>query len=356
MTSVTGCQVTLSTVLIPQLLAAAFSLADSCVNEVKFSDGSYIISGSPINQWLWNFGDGGTSVQQSPAHPYSVSGVYTVQLVVINEIGCSDTIIKNITVHEKPAASLVPDINYGCEPLTVNFSNTSASADGDITAWQWNFGNNNTSSIENPSAIFAAGTYTVSLAITTAFGCMDTAKYIALIHAHPSAIADFKITPEKASDFVPFIFFIDKSQNAHSWFWDFGDGSTSTETNPVHTYSPGYFTLIQIVTSQYGCSDTMEKNLEYVSEYAYYFPGAFSPNGDGKNDVFKSESMGIKDFKLSVYNRYGQMIYATNNKNESWDGTYKNNPVPAGAYLYKAKIVDRKNKFHIHEGHVVVIR
>lgn len=358
MTSVSGCQVTLSTTLIPELLAPEFLVSDSCMGRpVQFTDASYVIYGSPINQWWWNFGDGDTSTLRSPGHIYSSAGTFAVQLITQNTFGCRDSLTKYLTVHASPGPAFTTNVIEGCEPLAVHFTDSTSSTDGAITGWQWDFGNNLFSVAQNPSVVYQDGTYSVTLISTTVFGCSDTITYNRLVNAYPSAVADFHFTPGKASDFIPSVIFIDRSEKTESWLYDFGDGSTSTVSNPVHTYhNPGIYNLSQIVITQFGCSDTMRKMLEYVSEQAFYFPNTFSPNGDGKNDVFKGDGFGVKDFKLSVYNRYGQMLYATGSENEGWDGTYKNSPVSEGTYLFAASIKDDKNKFHEWRGKVTLIR
>ncbi|MBK6642943.1 MAG: PKD domain-containing protein [Bacteroidetes bacterium] len=106
MTSVTGCQVTLNTTIMPTNLNANFYEVIACMNEARFIDSSYVMTGTPIQQWHWEFGDGNTSSDQHPVHIYSAPGNYAVRLIVFNS-NCSDTLIKNIYIWPAPILMMV---------------------------------------------------------------------------------------------------------------------------------------------------------------------------------------------------------------------------------------------------------
>lgn len=226
---------------------------------VQFTDTSTGV----INSWSWDFGDGvGTSTLQNPSYTYTTAGTYTVTLTVLGP-GGTDQEIKSsyINVYDPPDANFSASPTSGIKPLTVQFTDTST---GVITTWSWDFGDGGTSSAQSPSHIYTnAGLYTVSLTVTGPGGT-DTeikAGYITVSELPP--VADF--TANRTEGIKPLtIEFTDNSQNIiNSWAWDFGDGGTSTEQNPYHTYaSIGKYTVSLTVTGP-GGTNTMQK-VDYI--------------------------------------------------------------------------------------------
>jgi gliding motility-associated-like protein len=278
-----------------------------------------------------------------------------VQLTAVNAHGCRDSVSRIVTPRDKPFSSFVAQPPAGCEPLQVRFINTSVGADP-INQWAWSLGNGDSAFTKNVSATYPAGTYTVSLVATSVHGCRDTVVNPGMISSFPGPVAGFDYTPTQPSDFIPEVSFFDRSTDTDYWFWDFGDGVHATEPNPVHRYKPGHFIVTQVVMTANGCTDTLQRSLEYMYEYAYWFPNAFTPNGDGINDLFKGQGIGVRDFRLAVYNRFGHVVFETDNERKAWDGSYHNTPVPSGVYHYTADITDREQKSYQLQGRVTVVR
>lgn len=222
--------------------------------------------------YLWNFGDGGTSIQANPIHNYSTSGNFDVSLIVIDSIGCTDTIFKpNYIQTVNPAANYIPPpTTSGCAPLTAQFTDATAGS----VSWFWNFGDGFTSTVQNPTHTYSStGTFTVSLTTTSAGGgCSQTISNFSTFDVN-GGYAGFTHT---ASPCPPYIAtFQDTSLNAVSWFWDFGDGKTDTTQNPNHTYAtPGYHSVSLNITTADGCSyTTMQSNIVYFSPFGANFYG-----------------------------------------------------------------------------------
>ena len=221
---------------------------------VNFSDLS--VSGGPaITGWAWDFGDGNTSTAQNPTHTYTGPGTYDVTLTVTDAGGCTSTLTFNNYIDiQLPVANFVGAPLTGCVPLNVAFTDQSVS-NFPITGWEWDFGDGNTSTAQNPNHTYtAAGQFDVTLIITTASGCTDTLTRINYIEAGNPPIASFSATPLTpcANEDV---FFTDLSVNATSWLWDFGDGGTSTAQNPTYAYQDtGCFT-VTLTVSNFGCTD-----------------------------------------------------------------------------------------------------
>lgn len=205
--------------------------------------------------WFWNFGDGSTSTSPNPTHSYTIPGNYTVSLATTSSGGCSDTLIKTnaLTIQNINTTFTAPDSI--CTNAPSNFSNTSTPAPASSF---WNFGDGTTDTAKNPIKIFSIpATYTVTLYSTYNY-CTDSftkkVKVLSRPVANFSANNTFKCQPDLPVNFT------NQSTNAVSWLWNFGDGSTSTSSNPSHTYTNyGSFDVQLIVTNASGCTDTLTK-------------------------------------------------------------------------------------------------
>ncbi|MCK9278167.1 MAG: PKD domain-containing protein, partial [Methanoculleus sp.] len=218
---------------------------------VQFTDES---TNSP-DTWLWNFGDGATSDDQNPEHTYAAVGTYSVSLTAGNAAGSTEiTKPGYITVIEPPAASFMADTRNGTAPLTVRFTDAST---GDVTAWSWRFGDGGISSEQNPEHRYlAAGTYTVSLEVKNSAGSDTETKsdYIMVIER---PVAAFTVNTVKGVAPLA-VRFTDASTGVPvSWSWNFGDGGTSADRSPEHTYgSPGTYTVSLTVANGAGENTT----------------------------------------------------------------------------------------------------
>ncbi|MFA5613262.1 MAG: PKD domain-containing protein [Methanoculleus sp.] len=248
------------TVTLPPPLAnfTANTTAGPALLAVQFNDTS---TGNP-NKWLWNFGDGNTSAEQNPIHTYVSPGNYTVTLNASNDYGFSiETKSGYITVLEPPTADFNATPSEGNAPLTVRFTDQSA---GDVTAWVWNFGDGNTSTEQNPIHIYESpGTYTVSLNASNDYGFSIETKtrYITVLE---SPVAAFTADPTEGNAPLTVQFTDESAGNVTVWLWDFGDGNTSTDQNPSHTYeNPGTYTVNLTVSNTY--SEDTETRTDYIT-------------------------------------------------------------------------------------------
>jgi gliding motility-associated-like protein len=215
-----------------------------------------------ISTWLWNFGDGTTSTLKNPVKVYNVSGFYTITLTVTNSQG-SNTIVKSsfIEVVAKPNVNFTASPLSGCFPVTVSFTDlTTYSGGGSSTAWQWEFNDGTISTVANPVHTFnTAGEFNISLYVENAAGCtgfINKPNYLTIGDTvHP----DFDTTMQPYCKLPQTINFKNASAGSGTltYLWDFGDGTTSTATNPTHNYTAfGKYNLTLTVTSSIGCSKT----------------------------------------------------------------------------------------------------
>ena len=270
---------------------ADFSAAPRAGNAplaVAFSDESTVQPGCPIPDWSWTFGDGGTSIAQDPAYQYEQGGTYTVSLTVTNE-GGQDTRTKTDYIAAScpaPVANFSGTPTSGSVPLTVAFTDQSATyCDG--ATYLWTFGDGGTSTAASPSHQYAtAGYFTVTLTVTTDGG-IDAETKTNYVHATCSApTADFYGSPTSGRKPMEVHFTDSSTSNCPitSRHWTFGDGGSSTETNPGHTYTVlGSYAVSLQVTSDGGTNT--KSRTGYVSVADNPLVGAYTGATDGR-EVF----------------------------------------------------------------------
>jgi gliding motility-associated-like protein len=225
---------------------------------IHFTDLSSTPTGT-ITNWDWDFGDGVTSTQQSPTHTYSNIGFYTITLSVTSSTGCKTTSSKGSYI--RVVGGVTTDFSYTlsstCQaPFTIPFQNQS-SGPGNIT-YTWDFGNSQTSNAVNPSTIYnTAGTYTVQLNAQSDLGCSGSIQKTITI---TSTNTDFN-APTNICLNQPVTFQNASSSPVFSSSWDFGDGTTSAQINPIKTFlTPGTFT-VKLINQYASCTDSITKTI-----------------------------------------------------------------------------------------------
>ncbi len=344
---------------------ASYIASPVCIGtSTSFINNSTVAPPATIVSWSWSLGDGNTSIDQSPSHLYTSSGSYTTELVIASDEGCLDTVSSIVYVNPKPVAQIWSAVTASCDPVCVNFRDTSVSFANDIVSWSWNFNDGaQPVTTQHPVHCFGEGEYDVTLTITSSTGCSDTSDAYH-ISSYAIPVAEFVFTPENATILNPVISFNDASENATSWFWEFGDSSKTdyniARDNIEHQYADtGLYCVSLLVTNDHGCRDSIEHCVKIEPDYVVYTPNAFSPNGDGKNDVFIPVASGIneKGFEMRIYDRWGNLTYLTTDLTKGWNGRFNNNgdQVPEDTYVYIVHFKDLKGIPKKIAGKVTVI-
>ncbi|MBC7694235.1 MAG: gliding motility-associated C-terminal domain-containing protein [Burkholderiales bacterium] len=219
------------------------------------------------------------------------------------------------------------------------------------------------------SLVFAdSGKYSIILVVqNSTTGCMNTMIKPNYIEVYPQPIASFCANPPSASIIDPNIDFVNTSQGATSYMWDFGDpvatngSNNSTAVNPSHAYSyTGEYAVNLIAVSPKGCRDISRILVEITPEFALYIPNAFTPDENGRNDIFQPLGIGIdeENYRMYIFDRWGESIFTSNNFRKGWDGPLKgvSKKAPQGVYIYKLQVTDTQGGKHPYVGHVTVIR
>jgi gliding motility-associated-like protein len=323
-----------------------------------FSNQSSVQNGG-FTQYEWTFGDGGVSSEFNPSHLYTAPGNYTVSLRVTSGQGCSSVITKQASVKPLPVPSFTGG-GSSCSSLRANFTDLSTAGTSGISGWQWNFGDGSTSTVQHPVHTYTnPGFYTVSLIVRSNDGCSATVMQPGAVLVYPSPIADFRVdrtgTTKNNNKVVKFE---NLSADYISLTWNMGDGTVLYDVQePVHRFAEyGKYEVQLIAYSSNGCVDTIIRVLEIKSESTLYVPNAFTPNGDGRNDMFLPYHTEIKDIEVMIFDRWGTLVTSWNGLTNSWDGTFKGQPAPADVYVYKIRATGTDDKDYDLTGQVAIIR
>lgn len=247
-------------------------------------------------------------------------------------------------------------INYSCAIDVVNYSHDGAN---EVNAWKWNMDDNKNSSQRNPQADYTVfQPKNTSLIVTNGF-CSDTAKQTVVLDNFLKV--DFAVVPDNCP-LEPVVFTSLASGKIVKHNWSFGDGGSSVAQSPQYSFQqPQRETPFQVqyeVTDSYGCTKSITKPIIIYSSCTVYVPNAFTPNGDGLNDVFRIVN-GVKteNFNLKVFNRWGQLVFETKDWKRGWDGRFKGLAQTTGTFVWLMQYTDiRTNKIVERKGSFTLIR
>ncbi|MCW3072100.1 MAG: hypothetical protein JWO44_1990 [Bacteroidetes bacterium] len=269
---------------------------------------------------------------------------------------------------QNPVVNFIVDDPNGCPIHCANFTDQSTVAAGDvITSWDWNFGDGTPDSVsQNPSHCYPlTGLYDVSLTVTNNHGCASTYTQIHFVEVYAVPVAEFTPTPNPASILDPEVTLMNgSSSDVISWTYYFGDGDSIAPnvSSPVHTYptsGPATYTATLTVVNADGCVSTVQHPVEIGPEFTFFIPNAFTPNGDGINDLFYGQGIGIKKYDIWIFDRWGNMIYHGDDINASmWDGHANHGAEVAqqDVYVWKVKLTDVFDKKHNYIGTVTLVK
>jgi gliding motility-associated-like protein len=329
-----------------------------------FTNTSNIVSGS-INIYDWNFNSTGiaNSALFEPVVNYPTHGVYPVTLIATSNFGCIDSVTNNINVWPKPQINFQTDLLSGCYPLNPKFVNLTSIPSGNVSLWLWSFGDGRFSSEFSPNNSYpnTAGLYTVSLTAVSDKGCDSTLTLTDYITVYPQPIAEFSYTPPYPNVIETTIQFINQTFLGGIYFWDLGDGTTSTNFSPNHTYEQDTATYMVFLhtVNQYGCMDSISHPLTIKPIYSIHIPNSFTPNLDGTNESFRVYGMGITEINMFIYDRWGYLVsYMKNLEPMSigWDGTKHGNDIKQDVYVYQIYVRDIFGNWHEYCGNINLIR
>jgi gliding motility-associated-like protein len=340
---------------------ASFTSNIACWGDTtNFTNTSNPMDGSIIKTW-WDFNDSTYSIDLNPNHVFVIKkDTFHVKMVIVTSHGCYDTVEQTVTTHPIPTFKYKASSYSGCNPFTVTFHDSSTVPGGTIVNWLWDFGDKSLTYNNDPTHIYTTdGNFFVSLMITSSYGCRmrDTLKYPIVVYPKPKAA--FTVDPRETTMYEATIKLIDESIGATLWNWDLGDKTISIDQDVTHTYADtGTFVITQIAMNQFGCKDTAIHDVRINGEPTMFIPNAFTPDGNGINDIFIPKMFGVREFNMTIYNRWGDLIFISNDVEMGWNGKVNGigETVKDDTYIYKIYIRDLKGNPRIYKGKITVIK
>ena len=294
----------------------------------------------------------------------SVSPNTTTIYQVIYDVNGCQTELESIlvSVDAMPLTTFDVNVTSGCAPLNVTFTNTTPNA----YDCNWSLDNGTTfSGCTNTSYTFIdEGCYDVTLVMETPNGCPGIMSMEDLICVLPSPNIDYSISTNQISYGSSEVLFSNNSNGAESYFWDFGEGSSDTLYNPTlfeyEVNDEEFFIVTLYGTSNLGCTDSMQLQINVNQDAIIFAPNSFTPDGDGLNDAwYPTISNGIDQdfFSVQVYNRWGELIFDASDFDSFWDGTYQGLQSPVGTYTYRIDYKLKQTELRkVILGHINLIR
>ncbi len=297
----------------------------------------------------------------------TVSPTDTTTYTVIIDDGCETTPISistvvNVAPEPVPSYQIISPLQ--CEPGIFEIVNTTDPNLTDAIVWTIN----GTETFVNQETIitqaYNAGSYDLEMTVTSPDGCIGTAIFPAALYVAPTPVANFTFSPNPPTMFNTQVLFNNSSVGATSYEWTFdqGEPATSTIENPTTLFPDGQVGLYEtslVAISDLGCTDTMTVEIQVYPEVILYAPNTFTPDGDEFNQNWRVfiEGVDVYDFQLTIYNRWGQIVWENNDPEVGWDATYNGTMVQDGTYTWFITTRDilNDNKYEFN-GHVNVIR
>lgn len=292
-------------------------------------------------------------------------GNYQFNYTISGDAPCiDDEATITVEVLAYPEVNFLADVVLGCAPLTVNFEQNPTNS-GNWTC-QWDFGNGEISNQCDFSTITyqSAGLYDITLTVTNANLCTSSFEALNYIEVYDQPVAGFSTDPQIILAEDATVITTNNSLFASDYYWTFGDGQSTEEMEPIHTYpigSLGNYEVTLYATNEIGCVDSSTQIITIVDELLFYVPNAFTPDGDEYNQTFMpimTTGYDPYDYHLMIYNRYGELLFESYNAAVGWDGSYGSQGlVDDGVYIW---VIDVGNPFNderqLFRGHVTLIK
>ncbi len=350
------------------LSVASLSDDELCRNEAKAY--TAVASGGRVQSYAYRWYEVLNNNTIGSNRILNFTPAQSMDIAVEVRDGCSDSVKSTARVWVAPQVSdsLLATIINGCEPLSTVFFHPKTIAQSPLNpsfTWKWYFDGAN--SFNTPSTGGAthadiprnyniAGLYNtrVDMVLPNNKVCFSTDQNI---EVYEQAVADFSYLPKQIDIVEPEVSFTNLSVGGTAFNWTFGDGGTDATKDPKHIYSDtGLFTVTMIASNVNGCNDTTEQTLRVLDIFRIFIPDAFSPNKDEFNTVWQPQFTSILTLEFTIFNRWGEKLYFSNDNTGKWDGTYNGVDCMEGVYYYHIKVRDNRKKWHYYSGMITLIR
>lgn len=348
-------------VLVP-LISFPYTLPEPVIsgNIRPCQNSPLLLIGSGGESYLWSSPGGNSATTQQyslAASNPGASGIYT--LSVTNASNCSASGTIEVEVLPLPNARLLSSHNQQCVPFCSTFTLQSDSASVPLTVSNMYCNGQTYTSSPFSMCFTQPGQYSLSSVFADTNGCVNNSIF--LVDAYPRVNADFYFEPPLPLAGIDQVQFVNASQGQGQtqWNWFFMANNQDTVFAPNCTYlfeQPGKYPVALLVKNQWGCMDTVIKTVVVEEEFAFYVPNTFTPNGDGINDVFQPKGIGFTDFRMDIYDRWGQRIFYTDAFDQVWDGSFKGKPCQLGIYNWIIQVKTPQGILETRSGTVQLLR
>lgn len=326
--------------------------------------GPFCVDAAPLNLSAANTGGtwSGTGITDAANGTFNpaVAGAGTHTITYIINGACGDTATSNIVVNALPVMNISVDQATGCSPLAVNISNNTPGLNA--CTWMIDGQPAGNDCALNAQAFTTPGCYDVTFTAQDANGCANSFTVNDMVCVYANPIADFSFSPNNPTVLAPTVQFNNLSINASNYNWNFGGLGTSTAVNPTFDFPEtlsGTFDVCLQVSNQDGCADSICKPVTVLDELVVFAPNAFSPDGNGQNEIFLPFVSGHApdSYELRIFNRWGELIFESNSEHVGWDGTHHSLKAKNDVYVWKIKVKKISNGERKEIiGHVTLIR
>lgn len=277
--------------------------------------------------------------------------------------GCTIASAQNtlsVATLSTPVISPLSTKAAGCPTLCVQFYDSTLTQSGLVVSWHWNFSNGATSSVSSPVICFnQSGSYTGSVSVTTNNGCTTQPAATPGVTVYPAPHAAFDANFFETTLIAPDFQLSNTSTGASQVYWTLGPDVYTTNTVLYSATKEGSWPVTLTAINTYGCRDSVTTLITVKPDFTFYAPNAFTPNQDINNESFLPMGVGWKDntYQLSIFDRWGSLIFSTSDVYKGWNGRLKNNDaVQQDLYVWKVELDDIYNKHHSYVGSVLVLR
>lgn len=307
-----------------------------------------------VHNYAWDFGDGNTASGADPSHTYLSAGSYTVTVIGEHAAGCTDTATGTVSLLTGPQVAMGTPVSV-CAGTPVQFRNQSQYG----TQQLWHFGNGHSSTAYEPVYLYELpGTYDVTLIVSNP-GCSDTLTVADFVTISPVPKASFTVGPDIVFNDHPLITLVSEQPLPGMCTYRLPNGEIilSCKAQALLTdVEPGVHTVVLVATNAFGCQDSAWNSVHVTEGASLFVPNAFTPNADGGNEHFQAYGTGIKTFEMTIVDRWGNLLFRTNDMNQGWDGKNRSGQtVKQDVYIWKISAGNFRNEPIEMNGRVTVI-
>ena len=328
----------------------------SILNNASVSDGS-------IDDYAWSVDGVLASTEENYTSTFDNAGEVDIELSVLSNHGCGTTASESFTVFAAPLIDFTQSESIGCSLSTVEFEDNSSAEGSAVVSWEWlmngSFISGMSTASFNPQD---PGMYDLQLTVGTPQGCFSDTLIQNAIELFPSPSAEYSLSSENVTMLFPEVSISDATVDAVNQIFTLPSGQTfNTESIDYNFLEPGNYEFELWVENEYGCTDSILINIPVDPVILIHVPNAFTPDGDGVNEVFVPvlNDIEVNDYRFEIYNRWGEVIFASETPGEGWNGNVKGGEHFAmdGVYTYRlvlreTRLLEERELF----GHVTLIR